>query len=64
MNYILYAAKAIYAGLVAGLGALGTVLVGDSDFGDVTSGQWVTIALSALIAGGGVFGISNRSSTT
>ena len=52
-------AKAIYATVVAGLGALATVLVGDSDFGDVTDGQWVTIVLAALVAGGGVFGIKN-----
>jgi hypothetical protein len=52
-------AKAIYALVVAGLGALATVLVGDSGFGDVTDGQWVTIVLAALVAGGGVFGIKN-----
>jgi hypothetical protein len=59
-NSIAQAAKAVYAALIAGLGALAAVLVGDADFGAVTAGQWVTIALAALIAGGGVFGISNR----
>jgi hypothetical protein len=54
------AAKAIYAALVAGLGGLAAILVGDVGFGDITSGQWVTIALAALIAGGGVYGISNK----
>lgn len=54
------AAKAIYAALVAGLGALAAVLVGDLSFGAVTAGQWVTIALAALVAGGGVYGITNR----
>lgn len=52
-------AKAIYATVVAALGALATVLVGDAGFSDVTAGQWVTIALAALVAGGGVYGIRN-----
>jgi hypothetical protein len=52
-------AKAIYAFIVAGLGAIATVLVGDAGFSDITDGQWVTIALAALVAGGGVFGIPN-----
>lgn len=52
-------AKAIYAAVVAGLGSLAAILVGDVGFGDVSSGQWVTVVLAALIAGGGVFGIRN-----
>ena len=52
-------AKAIYAFVVAGLGSLAAVLVGDVSFGDVTDGQWVTVVLAALVAGGGVFGIKN-----
>jgi hypothetical protein len=53
------AAKAVYAFAVAGLGSLGAVLVGGGGFGDVSAGQWVTILLAALVAGGGVYGISN-----
>lgn len=53
------AAKAIYAFVIAGLGALAAVLVGDVGLDDVTAGQAVTIVLSALIAGGGVYGIRN-----
>lgn len=52
-------AKAIYAFVVAGLGALATPLVADTGLGDLTAGQWVTVALAALIAGGGVYGIRN-----
>ncbi len=52
-------AKAIYAFIVAGLGALATVLVADASVGDLTDGQWVTVVLAALVAGGGVFGIPN-----
>jgi len=59
MNPGLYA-KAIYAFIVAGLGALAAVLVGDLGLGDLSDGQWVVIGLSALVAGGGVFGISNK----
>lgn len=51
--------KALYATAVAGLGSLAAVLVGDVSFGDVTDGQWVTVALTSLVAGGGVYGISN-----
>lgn len=58
MNPALYA-KAIYAAIVAGLGSLAAVLVGDVGLGDVTDGQWITVVLAALIAGGGVFGIRN-----
>lgn len=53
------AAKAVYAALVAGLGSLATVLVGHATFATVTDGQWVTVALVALVAGGGVYGIPN-----
>lgn len=60
MNRLAVAAKAVFAFLVAGLGSLAAVMVGDAGFGDVTDGQWVTIVLAALVAGGGVYGIPNR----
>ena len=53
-------AKALYAALVAALSGLVTVLVGDTGFADLSAGQWVTIALAALVAGGGVAGITNK----
>lgn len=53
-------AKAIYATVIAGLGSLAVPLVGDTGFGDLTAGQWVTIVLAALVAGGGVYGIPNK----
>lgn len=52
-------AKAVYAFVIAGLGALATPLVADTGLGDLTAGQWVTVTLAALIAGGGVYGIRN-----
>ena len=52
-------AKAVYSAIVAALSGLVTVLVGDAGFGDLTAGQWVTIVLAALIAGGGTYGITN-----
>lgn len=52
-------AKAIYAAVVASLGALAAVLVGDVGLGDLSDGQWVTVVLAGLVAGGGVFGIRN-----
>ena len=51
--------KAIYATVVAGLGALAVPLVGDVGIGDLSAGQWVTVVLAALVAGGGVYGIRN-----
>ena len=59
MNPALYA-KAVYAFIVAGLGAIATVLVDNASIGDLTDGQWVTALLAALVAGGGVFGIPNK----
>ncbi len=53
-------AKAIYGGIVAGLGSLAAIMVGDVGFGDVTDGQWVAIVLAALVAGGGIYGIPNK----
>jgi hypothetical protein len=58
-NTVRQAAKAIYGGLVAGLAALGGLLVNDTGLGDITAGQWVFVVLAALVAGGGVYGISN-----
>jgi hypothetical protein len=52
--------KAIYGAAIAGLGAVGTVLVGDTHISDLTQGQWVTVAITMLVAGGGVFGLTNK----
>ena len=62
MNYVAYAAKAVYAGAVVFLGAVGAILVGDVGFGAITSGQWVTISLATLVAVGGVFGLQSAPS--
>lgn len=56
--------KAVYATVVAGLGSLVTVMVGDIGFGDITDGQWLAALLVALTAGGGVYGITNRPTTS
>jgi hypothetical protein len=52
-------AKAIYSGLIAGLSALGGYLTNNTSLGQITAGQWVFVALAALISAGGVYGISN-----
>jgi hypothetical protein len=52
--------KAIYAGLVAGLGSLLAVVVGNVSLGDVTDGQWLTALLLGLLAGGGVYHLPYR----
>lgn len=59
MGYVGYAAKAVFAGVLAFLGSIATVLVGDAGFSDVTDGQWVTAAVAALVAFGAVFGVTN-----
>jgi hypothetical protein len=59
MSILAQAAKAVYAAIVAAVSGLVTVLVGSVGFSDLTAGQWLTIALAALIAGGGVYGIRN-----
>lgn len=60
MEFVKVAAKAVYATVVAALGALAAILVGNVGFGDVTSGQWVAIVLAGLVAGGGVYGLPNK----
>lgn len=60
MKFVATALKAFYAALVAALSGLVTVLVGDVGFTDLSAGQWVTIALAALIAFGGTYGLTNR----
>lgn len=50
-------AKAIFAGVVAALTALSTVLVDDASLGDLTDGQWVVVVLGALVAAGGVYAL-------
>lgn len=50
--------KGLYAAMVATLGMLATILVGNTSFHDITPGQWVTVGLFSLTAFGGVFGLS------
>lgn len=52
--------KAVYAGVVGGLGALQVALLGGDSFGDLTAGQWTGIVTTAVLAFGGVYGIANR----
>ena len=47
--------KAAFAFVVAVLGALATVLVGDVGFADLSAGQWVSAVLAGIIAAGGVW---------
>lgn len=61
LNYFTQSAKAIFAGLVAGLGSLSAALVADKSLGDLTDGQWIVVVLAALVAFGGVYGIRNTS---
>jgi hypothetical protein len=62
-SFMKNAAKAILAAVIAALGSLATVMVGDIGFGDLTAGQWVTIALAVTIAFGGVYGVKNSTAS-
>ena len=58
--------QAIFASAVAGLGALITALAQIGEGGavsEISQLAWATIALTALVAFGGVFGLSNNKGT-
>lgn len=59
MKFVGQALKAIYAAVITFLGALGVVLVPGVPVSGVTSGQWIGIVSAALIAFGGVYGVTN-----
>lgn len=49
--------KALWAGLVAGLGALSTALIAiEGSFSDLPDGVWVSAGVLFLVAFGGVLG--------
>lgn len=56
------AAKAIYAAVAQLLAGLALVTVGGLGVGDITTNQWIVIAIAVLAAGGGVYGLSNKPS--
>ena len=55
--------KAIFAAVTAVLSGLAAVLVGNASISDVTTAQWVTIALAGVISFGAVFGVTNAPKT-
>jgi hypothetical protein len=57
------ATKAILAAVIAALSSLATVMVGKTGFGDITAGQWVTIAFAVTVAFGGVYGVKNSTTS-
>jgi hypothetical protein len=57
--FVRTAAKAFCAAGIAVLSSLASVFVGETGFGDLTTGQWMTVALAALAAFGGVYGVTN-----
>lgn len=56
-----YFVKPAYAGIVAGLGALLAALQAGTgtDFGDIGTAAWVTIALATVLAVGGTLGFQS-----
>lgn len=51
-----YAAKALLAAAIAGVGCLATAAIDDG----IVLAEWLTAAGAALTAAGGVYGIPNR----
>lgn len=60
MKLFAQAAKAILAGVLATLTALGAYLVNSTSLSDITAGQWVYVAIAGLVALGAVYGVSNK----
>jgi hypothetical protein len=60
MKYVAEAAKAVVAFVIAGLGALGAVLVNGNTLSDVTDAQWVVIIGAAIAAGYAVYQQANK----
>lgn len=56
-----YYAKALYAGVITGLGALLAALQASGDIGlsDLTTATWITIVLATVVAMGGVLGLQS-----
>lgn len=59
MKYVAQAAKAVLAGVLAALTALGAYLVNNTALSDITAGQWVYVAIAGLVALGAVYGVKN-----
>ena len=55
------ALKGVYSALIAGLGSMSAILVGPTTVSQVTAGQWTVVALAALTAAGGTYGLSGWS---
>jgi hypothetical protein len=63
MNYGQFG-KAAFSGVLAFLGSLGVVMVGDVGFGDLTGGQWISSLVLGLATAGGVYGIPYKPAGT
>jgi hypothetical protein len=64
MKFVFQSLKAIYAGVAAGLGALGALLVGPTaSIHSFTDAQWVTVAGAIVVAFGAVYGVTNAEPT-
>ena len=53
-------AKAIYAGLFAGLITMGALFVGDMTFDDISAAQWIVVAIAFVGGAGGTYAIPNK----
>ncbi len=56
------AAKAVYAAIAQLIAGLVLVTIDGGSLGDVSTNEWFVIAGAVLAAGGGVYGLTNKSS--
>ena len=60
VNEIRKAWKAVYAGIVSFLTGVIAITAGDVTFTEINTNQWLVIALAVVVAVGGVWKITNK----
>ena len=61
MRFVRKSLKAVYAAVAQLISGLILVTVDGSGLSEVTTNQWLVIAGATLAAGGGVYGLTNKS---
>ncbi len=61
MRFVRKSLKAVYAAVAQLISGLILVTVDGSGLAEVTTNQWLVIAGATLAAGGGVYGLTNKS---
>lgn len=56
--------KGLYSALIAGIGTLSSAISGQATLADVTTQQWLFVALFSLTGFGGTFGLAGWAGPT